>query len=94
MNPVNRFKIDNYKEILREIEELGRLDYLRDLEDKVIKEIADLIHENSDEARAQLIKLEQLVEAKLDFTPRNKFLLSAFKNSLSGALSVAKFYLF
>lgn len=94
MNPVNRFKIDNYKEILREIEGLGRLDYLRGLEDRVIKEIANLIHENSDEAKDQLLKLEKLIEEELDFVPRNKFLISAFKNSISGALSVAKLYLF
>lgn len=94
MNPVNKFNIENYKEILKEIEELGDLRYLKELEDKVIQEIAELVHEGTDEAKAKLIKLEKLINDKLEFTPRNRMLISALKNSIAGALKVAKFYLF
>jgi len=34
MSPVKKFKLDNYKEVLKEIEELGRTDCLRELEDR------------------------------------------------------------
>lgn len=90
MNPVHKFKIDNYKEVLREIEEVGRADCLRELEDRVITEITALICEGTDEAKVKLAKLEALIKEDLDFTPRNKLLVSALKNSIIGALSAAK----
>ena len=94
MNPVDRFKIDNYKQVLREIEQIGKIEYLRDLEDKVIQEIINLVNEGTEEAKADLIRLEKALAEALDFTPRNHLLISALKNSISGALSVAKFCLF
>ncbi len=94
MNPVRKFNIGNYKEILKEIEELGKLDCLKELEDRVIHEIAELVQEGTDEARAKLQMLERIINEDLDFKPRSSFLISALKNSLSGAISAAKFSLF
>jgi len=93
MNPLDRFKIDRYKEVLQEIEKLGKLEYLRDLEDQVIKEIVRLVSLNTKEAREDLKKLEQLIEEDLDFKPRNNLLVSALRKSIKGALSAAHFCL-
>ncbi|OGC21981.1 hypothetical protein A2291_07380 [candidate division WOR-1 bacterium RIFOXYB2_FULL_42_35] len=90
MSPVKKFKLDNYKEVLKEIEELGRTDCLRELEDRVIKEIIQLICEGTEEAKIKLIKLEALIKEDIGFTPRNKLLVSALRNSIIGALSAAK----
>ena len=93
MNPVARFSIDNYKEILREIEQQGDLTYLRLLEDRVIQEIVTLIQQETDEAKAELAKIEKLIEEDLGFIPRSQLLISALKNSIKGALAAAKIYL-
>ena len=94
MNPVKRFKIENYKEVLKEIETVGSFDNIKDLEDRVISEIIELVNDGSDEAKAKLEKLEKLIEEKLDFTPKCQVLISALKNSIKGALSAARFTLF
>ncbi len=93
MNPLDRFKIDRYKEVLQEIEKLGKLEYLRDLEDKIIKEIVRLVSLNTKEAKQDLKKLEQIIEEDLDFKPRNNLLVSALRKSIKGALSAARFCL-
>ena len=93
MNPTRDFRLENFKKVLRKIEELGRLEYLRDLEDKIIQEIIRLIEEDSESARAELKKIEEMINEDLEFKPRSKLLISALKNSISGALSVAKFCL-
>jgi predicted HAD superfamily hydrolase len=90
MNPATRFNIDNFQDVLREIEQLGRLDYLRDLEDAVIKEIVNLIEQDTAAARQDLIRLEKNVEKELQFTPRNHLLIAALRKSIKGALSAAK----
>ncbi|NQT29012.1 MAG: hypothetical protein HQ596_00425 [Candidatus Saganbacteria bacterium] len=90
MNPQDRFEIDDFNRALKEIEQIGRLECLRELEDKIIKEIAYLVEEGTDLARAKLLRLDKCLSQRLDFTPRNRFLISALKNSIAGALSVAK----
>ena len=94
MNPVQKFRIENYKEILKEIEKVGTFDHLKDLEDRVISEIIDLVNDGSSQAKQKLENLEILIEEKLDFTPKCQVLISALKNSIRGALSAAKFSLF
>lgn len=94
MNPVNRFNIANYKETLRDIEKLGQLEYLRDLENKVISEIVRLVADGSDEARLELHKLEKSLDEELNYKPKSPFLISALKKSIKGALSAAKFCMF
>lgn len=90
MNPADRFKIDNYRKIVKEIEKIGRLEYLHDLEDKVIKEIVHLVLLGTDEAKLELKKLEKMLEEDVDCKPRNKLLISALTRSIRGALSAAK----
>ena len=94
MNPnLDRFKIDNFKEILAQIERIGRPEYIPELEEVVIREIAHLVDEGTETAKAKLEKLEKMVDEELETPPRNKLLISALKNSIKGALSVAKFCL-
>ncbi|MFA6548807.1 MAG: hypothetical protein WCT39_02615 [Candidatus Margulisiibacteriota bacterium] len=94
MNPVKRLKIENLKEILAEIELCGNFDCLRAVEDKMIQEIAELAMAGTAAAKAKLKELEKVVNDELDYKPRRNFLLSVLKNSLSGAISAAKFSLF
>lgn len=93
MNPVDQFEIGNYKRILKEIEEKGKLEHLRDLEDRIIQEIISLVNQGTKEAKADLKKLEQVLEEDLDFKPRNFLLIAALKKSVQGALSAARFCL-
>ncbi|MFH1684341.1 MAG: hypothetical protein ABIA67_05625 [Candidatus Margulisiibacteriota bacterium] len=91
MNPVARFKIESYQEILREIEKIGNVTYLRDLEHRVIQEIVKLTEEGTKDSRRKLLKLEKMVEEESVTNRRNRFLIATLKNSLRGALSAAKF---
>ena len=91
MNPnLDRFEIDNFKEILAQIERIGRPEYIPELEEVVIREIAHLVDEGTESAKAKLEKLEKMVDEDLEIPLRNKLLISALKNSIKGALSVAK----
>ncbi|MFA5839994.1 MAG: hypothetical protein WC890_04990 [Candidatus Margulisiibacteriota bacterium] len=94
MNPVKRFKIDNYRQILKEIEENGRIEYLRDLEDRVIQEIVYLVQQGTTQAKDDLKKLESALDEELTFKPRNNLLISALKRSLKGALDAARICMF
>ncbi|MDD5382416.1 MAG: hypothetical protein PHH60_02040 [Candidatus Margulisbacteria bacterium] len=94
MNPADRFKIDNLHEILQEIEKTGRLESLHDLEDRIIRQIADLVDEGTEAAKAKLTTLERSLHQELQFVPRSGFLISALKNAIAGALSAAKLSLF
>lgn len=94
MNPVKRLRIENLKEILAEIELCGNFDCLRAVEDKMIQEIAELAMAGTAAAKAKLKQLEKVVNDELDYKPRKNILLSALKNSISGAISAAKFSLF
>ena len=78
--------------MLEHIERMGRPEYLPELENVVIREIAHLISEGSENAKAELLKLEKMLD-EMHVSPQNKLLLSALKNSIKGALSVAKFCL-
>ena len=94
MNPnADRFKIDNFKEILGQIERLNRPEYIPELEEVMIREIARLVEEGTEAAREKLHKLEKMVDEELELPSRNRLLISAFRNSIKGALSVAKFCL-
>ena len=93
MNPLDKFAIDKYKEVLKKIEEKGKLEHLRELEDKIISEIIRLVHENTQEAKSQLQNLEDVLDDELDFKPRNFLLIAALRKSIKGALSAAKFCL-
>lgn len=88
MNPIK-----NYRTAIKEIEKRGKLEELRELEDKIIKEIVRLVEDGSPEAREELAEIERVVNEGLDHKPKNKLLISALKNSLVGALSVAKYCL-
>ena len=63
------------------------------LREVVIREIAQLVDEGTEAAKAKLHKLEKMVDEELELPSRNKLLISALRNSIKGALSVAKFCL-
>ncbi|MBU1026491.1 MAG: hypothetical protein KKA31_02055 [Candidatus Margulisbacteria bacterium] len=90
----DRFKIDEFKKSIKEIEQVGNHRLLRELEDKVIQEVVRLVQDGTEAAKADLKKLEMIVNEELKSHSKQSLLLSALKNSISGALSVAKLNLF
>jgi hypothetical protein len=90
MNPVERFNIDNYKEVLREVEGLGKMEHFLAFETRIIQEIVKLVDEGTTDAQARLGVLEKMVYEDPGFTPRNIVLVANFKNGIAGALYAAK----
>jgi len=89
---MKKIRLDHLKTSLDEIKRLQRLESLRGVEDIVIKHIVLLIETGTSEAREELLAIEKVINEELTMT-RENLLISALKNSLKGALSVAKFYL-
>ncbi|MFH1347466.1 MAG: hypothetical protein ABIH22_02135 [Candidatus Margulisiibacteriota bacterium] len=90
MNPEHPLKINTYKKLLKDLEHINELDNLHDLEERLIKEIVALIEDGSPMAQYLLEKLEKAIYLKLNYSGRNKILLGAFRESLSGAFSAAR----
>jgi hypothetical protein len=90
MNPLDRFQIDNYKKLLKDIDKLDRVEVLQDLEARVIKEIVLLVEDGSEMAKYLIGKLEKAITRKLSYSPRNKILTTALEESLRGAFAAAR----
>ncbi|MBN2058604.1 MAG: hypothetical protein JW782_07395 [Candidatus Saganbacteria bacterium] len=87
---IDKKGIDKYNRLLNEIEDLGRVENLAILENRVIAEIVELIEDGGDTAKALLIKLEQAISDKLSYTERNKVLKIALRKSIAGAFTAAR----
>ena len=90
MNPLDRFEIGKYKQLLKDIEALDRVAAMQDLESRVIKEIVFLVEDGSEMASYLLSKLEKMITRKLTCSHRNKILSVALEKSLSCAFLVAR----
>lgn len=90
MNPPDRFKIDEYKKLLKDLEHIDEIENLRELEERIVKEIVDLIDDGSDMAKYLLEKLEKAIRMKLSFLGHKKVLTRALRESVTGAFAVAR----
>jgi len=87
---MDRFKIDTYKRLLKEIEQVSRVESLRQLEERIINEIVVLIEDGSEMAQYLLQKLEAVINLKLSYKRSNKLLTLALRKSITGAFNTAK----
>ena len=87
---MDRYKIDTYKKLLKEIDQVSRVENLRQLEERIIREIVVLIEDGSEMAQYLLQKLEAAINIKLSYKHSNRLLTTALRNSISGAFNTAK----
>jgi|GEM_PF-4843647 hypothetical protein len=90
MNPLERYQIVHYKELIKLIDKLDRIELLYELEERIIKEIVKLVEDGSEMARYMIAKLEKAITRKLSYRQRNQVLSRALAESLTGAFSAAK----
>ncbi len=90
MSALDRYEIGKYKQLLKDVRRLDRLDEMQELEEKIIKEIVFLVEDGSVMAKYLLAKLEQIITRRLSYSHRNKVLITALEKSLEGAFSAAK----
>jgi hypothetical protein len=88
---MERLKIDEYRELIDRVGLVERLEDLRELENRVIREVVYLVFEGSSQAKAKLSKLETAVIEKMAASPSsNRLLKIALYQSLSGAFSAGR----
>ncbi len=87
---MDRYKIDTYKNLLKEIEQVSRVENLRQLEEGIIRELVILIEDGSEMAQYLLQKLEAAINLKLTYKQSNRILTTALRKSISGAFNTAK----
>lgn len=94
MNPLVKFSVENFKELIQELGRINRPEYLFDLEDRIIDEITSIAHQKDrDTARRDIIKIKELILREIDSEPHVKPLLRSFQNSIEGATSAALYCL-
>jgi CTP:phosphocholine cytidylyltransferase-like protein len=84
------FNIDTYKKLLKEIEQVSRVENLRQLEERIIRELVILINDGSEMAQYLLQKLEAAINLKLTYKQTNRILTTALRKSIAGAFNAAK----
>ena len=90
MNPLVKFSVENFKELIRELGHINRPEYLFDLEDRIIDEITSIIsNQDKASARSDIEKIKELILREIDSEPHVKPLLKSFQNSIEGATTAA-----
>ncbi len=90
MNPLVKFSVENFKELIQELGRINRPEYLFDLEDHIIDEITTIISDQDvDSARSDIEKIKELILKEIDSEPHVKPLLRSFQNSIEGATTAA-----
>lgn len=94
MNPLIKFSVENFKELIEELGRINHAEYLFDLEDRIIDEITCIAStQNRTAARRNIQKIKELILKEIDSEPHVKPLLKSFQNSIEGATSAALFCL-
>ncbi|HTY13831.1 MAG TPA: hypothetical protein VMD02_06560 [Candidatus Omnitrophota bacterium] len=94
MNPLVKFSIENFRSLIAELGRINKPEYLFDLEDKIIDEIATIMrNDEKDAARAKIMKIKRQIMEEIDSEPHVKPILRSFQNSIEGATSAALFCL-
>ncbi len=90
MNPLTKFSIENFKELIDELGRINKPEYLFDLEDRIIDEITTIIRTNSKKtAKNKIMAIKKLILNEIESEPHVKPLLKSFQNSIEGATSAA-----
>ena len=95
MNPVARFNVDNFEEIVKEIGKTCHSEYLFVLEDAILNEIVELLKTfPPSEARAKLARIQEIIDLPASkFEPHVRPLLVSLKNSVKGGLFAARIWM-
>ncbi|MBI5699241.1 hypothetical protein HZC35_02885 [Candidatus Saganbacteria bacterium] len=94
MNPLVKFTIENFEELISELARLNKPEYLFDLEDRIVDEITDIIRTKSKtRARAEILTIKNRLLEKIHSEPHVKPLLNSFQNAIDGATSAALYCL-
>ncbi|KAF0134859.1 MAG: hypothetical protein FD145_427 [Candidatus Saganbacteria bacterium] len=90
MSPLKSFTIDSFEEFISIIEKTNKPQYLFDLEDKIICEIALIMNTHGKEkAKEEILKIKSAVLVKIDSQPHVRTILRSFQSSMNAAISVA-----
>jgi len=94
MNPLVKFTVENFEELILELTRLNKPEYLFDLEDRIVDEITDIIRTKSKkQARAEILAIKTRLLEKIHSEPHIKPLLKSFQNAIEGATSAALYCL-
>ena len=94
MNPLVKFSIENFKELIKELGRINKPEYLFDLEDKIIDEITVIVKSNKKkDARAKIMMIKKQIMAEIDSDPHIRPILKSFQHSIDGATSAALYCL-
>ena len=94
MNPLVKFSIDNFKELVAELSRINKPEYLFELEDKLIEEIASIASTNKKaKAKSEILKIKKHILKEIKTESHVKPILKSFQNSIEGATSAALYFL-
>ncbi len=94
MNPLVKFSIANFKELIVELARTNKPEYLFELEDKVIEEIATLASsKKKHKARLEILNIKKQIMKDIKAEPHIKPILKSFRNSIEGAATSALYFL-
>jgi hypothetical protein len=95
MNPLVKFSINSFEELVRDLEKANKPEYLFELEDRIIDEIASITHSHPDkrEARAKLLIIRTMMLEKIESKPHFRMIVKSFQNSIEGAIASALYCL-
>ena len=94
MNPLVTYSINNFEELIRELERINRPEYLFELEDRIIEEITLITHSQEKEvARAKLLFIKKTILGKVESKPHFTMIIKGFQNSIEGAVNSALYCL-
>lgn len=94
MNPLVKFTIENFEELIRELGRINRPEYLFDLEDKIVTELTNIISNcDRDSAKREILKIKNIISQKIISSPNVKPILRSFLYSIEGATQAALFCL-
>ena len=93
MNPLIKFSIENFKELIKELGRINHPEYLFALEDKIIDEITEIVRKDPKHAKKQILEIKKQILKDIESEPHVKPLLNSFQNSIEGAVSAALYCL-
>jgi hypothetical protein len=94
MNPLVKFSINSFEELVRDLEKANKPQYLFELEDRIIEEIAHIAHShNKHDARAKLLLISKMMLEKVESKPHFKMIVKSFQSSIEGAIVSALYCL-
>lgn len=90
MNPLTKFSAENFKEFINEIERLNKPEYLFELEDKIVRDLATIIATSSkEEAKIKILRIKKQMLKEIEAQDHIKSLLKSFQHAIEGATKTA-----